>query len=431
MKNTLLIFTFLLAINAIAQNPVPAKPQTKRVILFGGTAHLGNGTVIQSSVIIFENGKLTAVGDATTVRINREGADYFDVSGKHVYPGLVSLANHVGLADIESIAAVNDYEETGSMNPNVRALIAYNADSEIIPTVRGNGVLISQAVPEGGVITGQSSVFEMEGWNWQDAALKADEGICLNWPSFLSRQFNIETFSFTTTRNEQRNKVLQELAKTFKDALAYTQGKPSAYNLKMEAMKGLFDGTKTLHVRTDFGKEIIEAVQFAKTYGVKKIVIVGGAECSSVVDFLKENNVPVILGGVHELPARADNDVYLPYKLPSVLQKAGVLAAISYAGLSWRTRNLPYLAGTAVAFGGLDKEEALKLITSNPAKILGIDDKVGTLEAGKHATLIVSKGDILDMRTSIVEMAFIQGKKLDLDDKQKKLYRKFSEKLAK
>ena len=214
MKNILSIFIFLLAINAIAQNPVPAKPQTKRVILFGGTAHLGNGTVIQRSVLIFENGKLTAVGDATTVRINREGADYFDVSGKHVYPGLVSLANHVGLADIESIPAVNDYEETGSINPNVRALIAYNADSEIIPTVRGNGILISQAVPEGGVVTGQSSVFEMEGWNWQDAVLKVDEGICLNWPSFLSRQFNVETFSFSTIRNEQRNRVLQELNKT-------------------------------------------------------------------------------------------------------------------------------------------------------------------------------------------------------------------------
>ncbi|MFN8356592.1 MAG: amidohydrolase family protein [Spirosomataceae bacterium] len=431
MKKIFLVIISVLSLQAVAQNPVPAKPQSKRIILFGGTAHLGNGKVITNSVIEFDKGKLTVVGEAAAVKINKDNADYFDVTGKHIYPGLVSLANHVGLADIESIPAVNDYEETGNINPNVRALIAYNADSEIIPTVRGNGILISQASPEGGLVTGQSSIFEMEGWNWQDAVLKTDDGIWLNWPSFLSRQFNPETFSFTTARNEQRNKSLQELDKTFNDAVSYSEGKPTVYNLKMEAMKGLFDGSKTLYVRTDFGKEIIEAVQFAKAHKVKKIVIVGGAECNTVFDFLKENNVPVVLGGVHELPARADNDVYLPYKLPAMLHKAGILAAISYSGLSWRTRNLPYLAGTTAAFGGIDKEEALKLITSNPAKILGIDDKVGTLEVGKHATILVCQGDILDMKTSIVEMAFIQGKKVDLDDKQKRLYRKFSEKLGK
>lgn len=425
--STVISATYFYPQQAMAQNPVPAKAQAKPVMLFGGTAHLGNGQVIQNAIITFEKGKITNVADASTVRVNREGIDFYDISGKHVYPGLISPATHVGLAEIESVPATTDYNETGQVNPNVRALIAYNADSEIIPTLRSSGVLVSQAVPEGGIVTGQSSIFEMEGWNWQDAALKADDGIWLNWPQFLSREFNPETFSVNTTRNTRRDAILRELDKTFKDAKAYIGGTPNSRNLKMEAMKGLFDGSKILYVRTDFGKEIIEAVQFAKAQQVSKIVIVGGAECESVLDFLKENKIPVILGGVHELPARADHDVYLPYKLPGILHKAGILASISYSGLSWRTRNLPFLAGTAAGFG-LDKEEALKMITSNTARIMGIDAQVGTLEVGKHATLVVSAGDLLDMRSSVVEMAFIQGKKIDLDDKHKRLYKKFSEK---
>lgn len=433
MKKILLALTAVISASylspqsVMAQNPVPAKPQSKTVMLFGGVAHLGNGQVIQNSIITFEKGKITNVADASSVRVNREGIDFYDISGKHVYPGLISPATHVGLSEIQSVPATNDYDETGQVNPNVRALIAYNADSEIIPTLRSSGVLFSQSVPEGGIVTGQSSVFEMEGWNWQDAVLKADDGIWLNWPAFLSREFNPETFSVSTTRNSRRDAALRELDKTFKDAKAYIVGAPSSRNLKMEAMKGLFDGSKILYVRTDFGKEIIEAVQFAKAHQVPKIVIVGAAECESVIDFLKENKVPVILGGVHELPPRADSDVYLPYKLPGILHKAGVLTSISYSGLSWRTRNLPFLAGTAAGFG-LDKEEALKLITSNTAKILGIEAQVGTLEVGKHASVVVSSGDLLDMRSSVVEMAFVQGKKIDLDDKHKRLYRKFSEK---
>lgn len=428
------IFIFLVisafCLQANAQNPVPAKPQSKPVILFGGTAHLGNGQVIQSSIITFDKGVITTVADATSVRISREGSDFFDITGKHVYPGLVSAATHVGLSEIESTASTVDFTETGQVNPNVRALVAYNTDSEIIPTIRGNGILTSQAVPEGGVVSGQSSIFMMDGWNWQDAVLKADDGIWLNWPPFMSRELNFETFTFTQTRNTRRNAILQELDKTFNDASAYAEGTSITRNLKLEVMKGLYDGSKTLFVRTDLAKEIIEAVQFAKSHKVQKVVISGGAEAYRVIDFLKENNIPVILGGVHELPNRADDDVDMPYKLPSILHKAGVQTAISYAGLSWRTRNLPFLAGTAAGFG-LDKEEALKLITSAPAKILGIDSQVGTLEKGKHATIIVSQGDLLDMRTSIVELAFIKGAKIDLDDKQKRLYRKFSEKYAK
>jgi imidazolonepropionase-like amidohydrolase len=431
-KNILLRTVATMAmLPTFAQNPVPAKPQSKAITLVGGIAHLGNGQVIQNSMIGFENGKITLVADATTIRIDRSKTDIIDVSGKHIYPGLISPANRVGLSEIESVPASIDFLETGQFNPNIRALVAYNCDSEIIPTVRTNGILVSQATPEGGMVSGQSAIMEMDGWNWGDAALKADDGVWLNWVPFLSREFNPDTFTFNTVKNTKRLPALQELDKSFNDALAYSEGKGSTTNLKMEAMTGLFDGSKTLYVRTEVAKEMIEAIQFAKAHKVKKVVIVGGGEAPMVMDFLKENNVAVIIGSVHDLPNRVDESVYAPYELPAILHKNGVLCAISYAGLSWRTRNLPYLAGTAAAFGGIDKEEALKLITSNTAKILGIDDKVGTLEIGKHATLIVSKGDVLDMASSQVEISFIQGKRIDLDDKQKRLYLKFSERYTK
>lgn len=427
MKKLLLFFLLTSQFAVFAQNPAPGKPQTRAVALVGGTIHVGNGQVIENGVLVFENGLIKTVGTAQTT-FDRTTTDVVEVAGKHVYPGLIAAASTVGLSEIASVRATVDNAETGQINPNVRALVAYSADSEIIPTVRGNGVLVVQAAPTGGVITGQSSVFQLDGWNWEDAVLKADDGIWMDYPPLFSRGGGGFDGPTALRKNDNRQPILTELERTFADARAYTELKNGGVpNLKLEAMRGLFDGTKALYINADYGRDIIEAVKFAQKSGVKRPVIVGGAQASQCLDFLKENNIPVILGGVHELPYRTDDDVDLPYKLPSILQKAGIQVVISYAGLSWRSRNLPFLAGTAAGFG-LDKEEALKMITANAAQILGIADKVGTLETGKHATLLISKGDLLDMRTSVVERAWIQGRAVDLDDKQKRLYRKFSEK---
>jgi imidazolonepropionase-like amidohydrolase len=193
-------------------------------------------------------------------------------------------------------------------------------------------------------------------------------------------------------------------------------------------MRGLFSGKQNLYIRADYGKDIIEAVTFAKSAGVQKIVIVGGEEAHRALTFLKENNIPVILSGLHRLPNREDEDVDLPYRMPGILQKAGILVSLSYADEWWRTRNLPFLAGTAAGFGVTDREEALKMVTSNTAKILGIDGLVGTLEKGKQATLFVSAGDALDMRTNVIEQVFIQGRKVNLDDRHKRLYKTYKDK---
>ncbi|WP_234734259.1 amidohydrolase family protein [Tellurirhabdus bombi] len=430
MKKTIitLLSAFALLTGARAQNPAAAKPQTRTIALTGATIHVGNGQVIQNGTIVFDKGVITAIGEASTPT---SGAEVINVSGKHIYPGLISPASTVGLQEIGAVRSTLDFNEVGYINPNVRALIAYNTDSEIIPTIRNNGVLLTQAMPMGGVISGSSSVMQADGWNWEDAVLHKDDGIWMNWPGYFIRDFNFEDFSASLKKNEKREEALNPLRATFADAKAYIELKnPTPKNLKFEAMRGLFDGTQNLYIRVDYSKDIIESVRFVKEMGIKKPVVVGGEDAARVVDFLKTENVPVILSALHRLPTRDDEAVDLPYRLPSILQKAGVTVALSYAEEWWRTRNLPFLAGTASGFGITDREEALKLITSNTAKIMGIDKKVGTLEKGKHATLFVSKGDALDMRTNVVEQVFIQGRNVNLDDRHKRLYHIYKDKFS-
>ncbi|GAB2557720.1 amidohydrolase family protein [Spirosoma areae] len=428
MKHLLILLT-LASLTSVAQNPAPAKPQTKTIALMGGTVHTGNGQVIPNGVVLFSNGLITNVVDGTIVRLNLTDVETIDVSGKHVYPGIISPASTVGLQEIAAVRSTVDTREVGILNPNVRALIAYNTDSEIIPTIRNNGVLLTQAMPQGGTVSGSSSVMMADGWNWEDAVLKKDDGIWLNWPTYFSRDFNFEDFTITLKKNEKRDEAISALRATFADAKAYAAlPSPMPMNLKLEAMRGLFSGKQNLYVRADYAKDIIEAVTFAKSVGVPKVVLVGGEEANRAVTFLKDNKVSVILSALHRLPNREDEDVDLPYRMPGILQKAGILVGLSYADEWWRTRNLPFLAGTAAGFGITDREEALKLVTSNTAKILGIDNLVGTLEKGKQATLFVSAGDALDMRTNVVEHVFIQGRKVNLDDRHKRLYKMYKEK---
>lgn len=427
-----LLFLFLISYfqfqSGWAQNPAPAKPQAKAIALVGGTVHVGNGSVIEKGVVVFDKGILTAIGDANTA-FDRSKTDVIEVTGKHLYPGLIAMGATTGLIGITSVRATADNQEIGALNPNVRALIAYDTDSEVIPTLRNNGLLLTQATPQGGTISGSSSVMELDGWNWEDAVLKKDDGLWLTWPPFFAREFNFDDFSVSLQRNTRRQEVINTLVQLFSDARAYSQIKnPNVTNLKLEALRGLFDGRQSLYIRADNSKDIIESVKFAKQQGVQKVIVVGAEDALRVADFLKENNVAVVLGETHRLPNRQDEPVYQPYQLPSLLHKAGVTVALSYGDAYWRTRNLPFVAGTAAGFGNLDREEALKMITSTPAKLLGIDNQVGTLEKGKLATLVVCKGDILDMRSNGIEHAFIRGRKIDLDDRHKRQYRKYSDK---
>ncbi|WP_375577624.1 amidohydrolase family protein [Marivirga tractuosa] len=425
----IIILSFLSFI-AMAQVPAPGEEQSKPIAIMNAYAHLGNGEVIENSVITFEDGIITNVADATVIRMDLSKFKVIKAEGMHVYPGLIASNTIIGLEEIAAVRATRDQDETGDFNPNVRALIAYNTDSEIIPTTRFNGVLYAQTTPRGGRISGSSSVMDLDAWNWEDAVLKNDEGIHLNWPSKL--QYPRWWLGETEWReNEDYDKQYEEVKTFFKDAVSYNDiSSPETKNLKLEAMKGLFDGSKSLYIHTDRAKEIVQSIQFAMEMGVEKIVLVGGDEAYYVKDFLKDNEIAVILEETLRLPSRTADPVDMPYQLPNLLHKAGIKVAIGQWGEVMQVRNLPFSVGTAAAYG-LGKEEALKMVTLNAAEIMGVDDKIGSLEKGKIASIVVSKGDILDMEGNQPEYVFIEGREVTLEGHQQRLYKKFKEKFDK
>lgn len=410
-----------------------ASAQTKSILIMNGTAHLGNDSVIQNAVIGIKDGKISLVANAALVKIDKAAYDeVIDASGKQIYPGIIAPNSTLGLTEIESVRATNDFREIGSTLPNVRSLIAYNTDSKIIPTVRSNGILLAQITPRGGLVSGTSSVLMLDGWNWEDAAYKIDDGIHINWPRIQSRKFLDEDniYPGPYEKNKDYIKQTNDLKKLFADAKAYNQleNKPEK-NLRFEAMRGIFDGNQTLFIHVNNVKEIIEAVAFTKANELSKVALVGGKDSWMVTDLLKENNIAVVVSRVHDLPEHPEDDVDLPYKLPYLLQKAGVLFCLNNEGdmEAMGTRNLPFMAGTAAAYG-LTKEQALKAITLNTAKILGIDKTTGSLEQGKDANLFISTGDALDMKGNNVERAFVKGLNIDLNNDQKVLYEKYKKK---
>lgn len=410
-----------------------ANAQTKSILFMNGIAHLGTDSIIQNSYIGIKNGKITEVIDASKTKVELGNYDEkIDATGKHIYPGIIAPNSTLGLIEMESVRATSDFKEIGATLPNVRSLIAYNTDSKLIPTIRNNGVLLAQITPRGGLISGTSSIVMLDGWNWEDAAYKIDDGIHLNWPKMQIRKYLDEDniYPGPYEKNKDYTKQTNDLKKLFFDAKAYNETEEvEEKNLRFEAMKGLFNGTQTLFIHTDNAKEIIEAVNFSKQNGIKKAAIVGGKDSWMVTDLLGENNISVIVARVHSLPEHPEDDVDLPYKLPYLLQQAGILFCLDNSGdmEAMETRNLPFMAGTAAAYG-LTKEQALKAITLNTAKILGIDKTTGSLEAGKDATLFISTGDVLDMRTNNVELAFIKGISIDLNNDQKMLYEKYKKK---
>ncbi len=426
-------FCYLVIVAVIrlqAQIPAPGNTQTKSVLLLNGYAHLGNGKVIENSAIGFKNGKITLVADARTIKINPQDYDtIIHIEGKHVYPGLIAPNSTLGLVEIEAVRATRDFSEVGEFKPNVRAVVAYNTDSRITPTVRSNGVLMAQITPRYGFISGTSSIVQLDAWNWEDAALKIDDGIHLNWANmYRSSGWWAEKGGISKNKKyqEQYNKVYRY----FQEAKAYAaESNYVEKNLEFEAMRGIFTGKKTLFIHADFSKEIEEAIAFKKHFDIPKVVLVGGYESYLLTDQLKENNIPIMLRRIHSLPEYDDDAVDLPFTLPKKLWDAGVLFCLENSGdmEAMQTRNLPFYAGTAAAYG-LGKEQALQLITLNAAKILGIDAFCGSIEPGKDATLFVSEGDALDMQTNNVILAYIQGRKVNLDNPQKYLYRKFKAK---
>ncbi len=431
MRKILLAIAALTYLTVTAQESVyPAKENKGVTFIKNATIHTGNGKVIENGTIRINNGKIEEVG--TNIAVPSDNANVVDAKGKHVYPGLILPVTNLGLVEISSIRATSDVRELGEMNTSVRSIVAYDADSKLINTLRSNGVLLANIVPEGNLIAGSSSVVQLDAWNWQDAAYKMDEGMHLYMPSLMPRpRFGGGNRSSGPQQEPDPVKEgldkIEELKGFFREAKAYLASSiKDETNLKFTAVKGLFDKTQKLYAHGNTTKQMLVAMDLAKEFGFE-LVIVGGSDSWQIADLLKQNNVAVILSATHGLPTLDDDDIDQPYKTAAMLQKAGVLFAISDDDGGGRGRNLAFNAGTAATYG-LTKEEALQAITLNAAKIMGIADKAGSIEAGKDANIVISEGDILDMRTSVVTDAFIQGRKIDLTDKQKLLNERYNQK---
>ncbi len=427
---SLLVCAMCMVLGAVAQ-------EGKSILITGVKAHLGNGKTIENAAVGFKEGIISDVRNANIVDVSLLGYDsLIELKGHHLYPGFIAPNTTLGLIEIGAVRATHDEKEVGKINANARSIIAYNTDSRIIPTIRSNGILTVQVTPRGGLVSGNSSIVKTEAWNWEDAAIVIDDGIHLNWPKYPKRKPKKQKEQPGEQKKKDPEKVrmqsLEQIQAFFDEAKAYSKSSFNyERNLRYEAMKGIFSGDKTLFVHANFVKEITEAIYFCKELEIPKMVIVGGYDAWMVPELLKDNQVGVVLKRVHQLPSLPHEDIHLPFKLPKKLKDAGILFCLENSG-SMETmgiRNLPFYAGTARTYG-LTNEEAVSSVTLNAAKILGIDDQLGSIEVGKSATLIISKGDALDMLGNDITNAWIQGEEVDLDNHQKQLYRKFQKKYA-
>jgi imidazolonepropionase-like amidohydrolase len=424
---TKFFFSFVLLTSLLT-----AQNNKKHILLKNATAHIGNGQILENSLISIKDGKIDLVADARLIKIDITKFDTtIDLYGKHIYPGLIAPNCILGLQEAEAVRQTSDYAEVGEYNPHIRSLIAYNAESKILETVKANGVLYTQSTPRYGTVSGTSSILATDGWNWEDAVIKADDGIHINFPRTIQKQ-GWWAEPLPSEKNNKYTEQVNELSTFFENALAYyNTPNISEKNLRFEAMKGVFNGSKNLYIHADYVKDILGAINFAKKFNIKKMVVVGGKDCYKITKVLKENNIAVMLNRLHDLPDLPEAEIDLLYKLPYLLQKDSVLFCLQNQGdmEAMNARNIAFLAGTSAAYG-LTKEQALQSITLSSAKILGVDHLIGSLETGKLASMVVSEGDILDMKSNKIILAFINGRSLNLNNFQNDLNKKYSNKLG-
>ena len=437
-----IILLNVLFLNLIFSQQTPAPTQDKSVLIFGGITHVGDGQIINNSVIGFTDGKIDLIASSEenwTDKLlnmfsdsnNKKYDTIIDASNHHIYPGIIALNSNLGLVEVDAVRASVDDDEAGIYLPEIRSIIAYNAESKAVESMRPNGVLVAQIAPNGGVISGSSSVVQLDAWNWEDAVIKYDQGLHINWPSpyTFGRWWLGEDRGLKANNNY--NKQVNDL-KEFFDKSKANMNLDKSMNLKSRSMKAIFEGESTVYLYADDEKEIVDGVLFFKKFGINKIVIVGASEAKNQLDFIKENNIPVVVKQPYRFPQSVDSDPRETFMLAKKMIDKGILVSIDPSGAPQSRvsiRNLPFYAGSFSSYG-IDKEIALSMITHNPAKILGIDKDFGTLEVGKSATLFISKGDALDIISNNVTHAFISGRNLSLETHQTRLWRRYSNKYS-
>jgi imidazolonepropionase-like amidohydrolase len=425
MKYSLILFLFV----SIA---VQAQKQ-KSILFINANLHVGNGETMESASVGVVGDRITLVKNSLSFTPKPNEFDtIIDLKGQHMYPGLVAPNSTLGLTEIDAVRATRDYDEVGFFNPHVRALIAYNVESDVIATVRTNGVLLTQITPRGGRISGSSSIMHLDGWNWEDAAVLKDEGLHLNWPNAFQGREKAVNAEEAKKRKSEYATSKKEVYDFFATAKAYAEKKDhKTPELRLEAMKGCLDGNKRLYIHASELQQLLDVLDFCREFDIKYPVIVGGYDSYLITQQLKDAGIPVMLMRVHSLPENDDDPIDLPYRLPGILQEAGVLFCLQNEGdmEAMNARNIPFLAGHTLGFG-LTREDALRAVSLSACEIMGIDKDYGTIEVGKKATLFVSTGGALDMMTNNVTSAMMNGIWVDLDNRQKDLYLKYKRKYA-
>ena len=428
-----IIFTLFLFSLGISNDQIPGEDQKRPIILKGGILHTVSTDIFEGYDILFSKGKIVRIEKNI---VASPETDVYDVFGKHIIPGYIAPITRIGLVEIGLVKQTRDFAERGSFNPNVKANVSYNPDSDLIPITRSNGVLVVNSVPAGGRISGQSSVMMLDGWTWEQATLKHPSGLHINWPS-MRINYGANVKKSEKQQKDEIQKSIRDLDHMVRDVRAYFQrikqrsriaGERQKSDLRLESMIPFVVEKKKIFIHADEARQIKSAVEWAKKNDLK-IIIVGGSDSWRLTDLLVKNNIPVVIDQVEKIPTRRFEPIHLPYKLPFLLKQAGVqfcLNTIIGYPHDGNIRNLPNEAMRAAAYG-LNKSEALRSITLSTAEILGVDDMIGSLDIGKDATFFISETPPMEMNPKIL-MAFIQGKEVDLNNHQKMLYKKYQEK---
>ena len=430
MKNITTLISAILICFASSAQQTPGASQTASTLIKGATLHIGDGTIISNASLGFSEGKIIEISESDTFKNDYQTV--IDAQGKHVYPGFIAANSTVGMVEIDAVRPTNDLNEIGTFLPHIRTIIAYNAESKVVESLRPNGILSAQIVPTRGRIAGNSSIVQLDAWNWEDAGLKVDEGLHIYWPNTYRRGRKTKGEDPLVYDQKNYEKEVAKLDQYLNEAKVYDSAVMQENHLPYKALQAALTGNQNIYLHAEEKRQIIDGIAFLQKHGLSKIVLVGGDDAHLVLPFLKENNIAVIISRPHRLPNSIDEDVKLPFKMGKILMDAGLTVTIDVSGRMERmnTRNLPFYAGTFAAYG-VEKEKAVEMITLNAAKILDIEDRIGSLEVGKDATLFISIGDPLDMRTNNLTHAFIQGRSISLETHQTKLWKRYSNKFAK
>ena len=425
-------FPALLIAGAVSAAMMGAAPSGAETLAFtGGTIHPASGPEIANGVVVVRDGKIEAVGAGVPVPA---GATVVSIAGKHLYPGLVSAYSVLGLTEIGSVLGSTDWQETGSTNPNIRAEVAINPESDLIPVTRINGVTTVHVVPRGGSLNGTSAMVHLDGWTHEDMTVQSGVALLVQWPNLTPSRAWWETRS-DEDQAKERDANLKAITDAFEDARAYwkardamgTRGIPRHDgDAKWDAMRKALKGEIPVVFTAGALNQIRSVLRFIDDQKLPKVVLVSGGDAALVADELKRRNIAVVCSDVLAVPARRHEPYDARFTAPLRLREAGLAWCIADGGGAddaANGRNLPYHAAMAAAFG-LPRDEALRSVTLYPAQILGVADRIGSIEPGKLADLVVTNGDLLEITTQ-VEQVWINGKATSMETRQTRLFKKY------